>query len=158
MFLRCSARCGRNEQISHVVQCFTAQRSRFQTLLRFWFSFSNVHGVTGRVSFKALRVITCMAGTHLTSLPERGWYIHVHFHWGVLAGGMFLLTKSHVLKSMQSLLIHLHCLGNAGLQKYILNKKNGCKWFRSLVWNFFATSPRAAHSSGRLWRWPNTKA
>ena len=38
-------------------------------------------------------------------------------------GGMFLFTKSHVFKSMQSLLIHLHCLGNAGLQKYMFGIK-----------------------------------
>ena len=36
---------------------------------------------------------------------------------------MFLFTKSHVFKSMQSLLIHLHCLGNAGLQKYMFGIK-----------------------------------
>lgn len=41
-------------------------------------------------------------------------------------GGVFLLMKSRVLKkkkSMQSLLIHLHCLGNAGLQKYMFGIK-----------------------------------
>ena len=32
-------------------------------------------------------------------------------------------TKSHVFKSVQSLLIHLHCLGNAGLQKYVFGIK-----------------------------------
>lgn len=44
---------------------------------------------------------------------------------------------------MQSLLTHLHCLGNAGLQKYMFGikkkKKKGCKWFRSSVWNVFAS-------------------
>lgn len=38
----------------------------------FFFFNSDVHSVTGRVSFKALRVINCMAGTHanFTSRPR----------------------------------------------------------------------------------------
>lgn len=52
--------------------------------------------------------------------------------------------KSHVLKkSMQSLLIHLHCLGNAGLQKYMFGIKkmaandSGVRSKMSLLMNLF---------------------
>lgn len=51
----------------NMVQCFIAQWSRFQTLLRCFVFNSNVHGVTGSISLKALRVIDCMAGTHALS-------------------------------------------------------------------------------------------
>lgn len=44
--------------------------------------------------------------------------------------------KSHVLKkSMQSLLIHLHCLGNAGLQKYMFGIKKKMAANDSGVWS-----------------------
>lgn len=83
-----------------------------------------MHGVTGRVSLKALRVINCMADTH-ANFTSRTWLMHpCTFPLRDFVGGVFLLvTTSRVLKSMQSLLIYLHCLGNAGLQKYTFGIK-----------------------------------